>query len=105
MDVYRGITLDPVVFNVKDGSGNPINLSGWTPYSTMRNGYGKPIDLQPSITNAATGEVTISLTKETTDTFTVGEQYWDLLFQKPSGQRIGPYITGIITVKDTVTQL
>lgn len=103
LTIWRGITFDPVIFNIKDGSGNPINLSGWSVFANSRNGTGKLIDLAPTITSAATGQVTISLSKTQTALFNSGEQYWDMIFQKPTGERLGPYISGKILVNDTVT--
>lgn len=105
LTIYRGITFDPVIFNVKDGSGNAINLSGWQVFANSRNGYGKMIDLQPTITSAATGQVTIgSFTPTKTASFNSGEQPWDLILENPTGSKLGPYVSGIITVNDTVTQ-
>ena len=102
LTVYRGITFDPVVFNVKDGSGVAINLSGWQVFAKSRNGTGKLVDLGPTITSAATGQVTISFTATETSDFKIGKQEWDMTFEKPTGEKLGPYIAGEITVKDTV---
>lgn len=101
--IYRGITFNPLVFNAKDGSGNAINLAGWSVFAQSRNGTGKAIDLEPTITNAATGQVTIDFTAAETSDFKTGEQQWDMVFQKPTGEKLGPYIAGTIFVKDTVT--
>lgn len=103
LTIWRGITFNPLVFNVKDGSGNPVNLTGWSVFAQSRNGYSKHIDLQPVITNSVGGQVSIDLTKEETAAFSTGDQEWDLIFQQPSGNRLGPYISGTITVKDPVT--
>jgi hypothetical protein len=101
--VYKGITLDPIIFNVKDGTGAAINLNGWQVFAKSRNGTGKLIDLGPTITNPTAGQVTISLDSTETATFTLGQQQWDMLFQKPTGEKLGPYISGTITVLNTVT--
>lgn len=103
LTIWRGITFDPVIFNVKDGSGNAVNLAGWQVFAKSRNGTGKLIDLAPTITSAATGQVTISFSSTQTASFNEGEQYWDMVFQKPTGEKLGPYIAGKIFVKDTVT--
>jgi hypothetical protein len=101
--IYRGITFNPLVFNVKDTTGTAVDLTGWQVFSQARNGQAKPIDLGPVITSAATGQITIDLTKEETAAFHSGEQQWDLIFQHPNGNLIGPYIGGTITVKDKVS--
>lgn len=103
LTIWRGITLDPIIFNVKDGNGNPVSLNGWQVFANSRNGTGKLINLNPTITNANNGQVTISLSANDTKNFNAGEQYWDLIFQNPGGSRLGPYISGKIFVKDTVT--
>jgi len=101
--IYKGMTFDPLIFNVKDASNNAIDLTNWAVFAKSRNSYGQLIDLQPVITNAATGQITISLSQTKTDSFTIGEQQWDMTFQRPDTTKIGPYITGRITVKDPVT--
>jgi hypothetical protein len=103
LTIYRGITLDSIIFNLKDGSGNPVNLGGWQVFAKSRNGTGKVIDLNPLITNVAAGQVTISLDGTATNSFSTGEQQWDMIFQNPAGNKIGPYIDGKIFVKSTVT--
>ena len=103
LTIYRGITLDPVIFNVKDGTGAAINLSGWQVFAKSRNGNGKVIDLAPVITNAASGQVTISLDGTATAAFSSGDNRWDMIFQKPTGEKLGPYISGRVLVNSTVT--
>lgn len=102
LTIYRGIDFNPIVITATNGSGGTVDLTGWTAYAAMRNGYGKPVDLSPTISNAAAGQITLSFTKDETSDFNIGANEWNLYFQRPNGQRIGPYISGIVTVKDKV---
>jgi len=101
--IYKGMTFNSLIFNVKDVNGNAIDLTGWVVFAKSRNSYGQLIDLAPTITNAVAGQITIALTQTKTDSFNIGEQQWDMTFQKPDLTKIGPYVTGRITVKDPVT--
>ena|ERR1051325_499516 len=104
LTIYRGITFNPIQIQAKDGTGTPVDLTGWQVFAKSRNGYGQPIDLEPTITNAATGTISIDFTAAETAAFKTGENQWDMIFERPTGERIGPYISGTISIKDPVTQ-
>jgi hypothetical protein len=101
--IYRGVAFGPLLLYMKDTDGNPVNLTGWTPFVNSRNNLGQKFDLQPVITNPATGEVTIQFNYTQTPGFKSGDQPYDLLFRYTTGQIIGPFLTGIVHVKDKIT--
>ena len=103
MTIYKGLAFDSLIFNFKDANGVAINLTGWAVFAKSRNSYGQLIDLGPVINNPAAGQVTINLSATKTDTFSIGQQQWDMILQRPDLTKIGPYVTGTITVKDAVT--
>jgi len=103
LTIYRGIVFDPVNIVVKDNTGNPVNLTAWSVFAKMRNGLGQILDLQPVISNATQGTITLNFTSSETEEFISGENPWDLTLQRPTGDKIGPYVSGVITVKDTAS--
>ena len=88
---------------------NPVDLTGFDVEATVRRTENPEselyIDLNPSITTPATGEITIpAITSATTAAlgFT-GNFKWDLVLTQ-GGQRFGPYIKGPFVVSDNITQ-
>src|ERR1041385_1299776 len=63
------------------------------------------IDLNPSITNAVQGQITLpEITSTNTDLLpATGKFYWDLVLTQ-AGNRFGPYVGGSFTVSDNITQ-
>ncbi len=88
---------------------HPIDLTGITPYAEVRRTPESDVtlDLNPSVTDAATGEITIPpiSTADTQDYDFTGTFNWDLVLVNGSGDRFGPYIKGPFVVADNITQL
>lgn len=87
---------------------HPVDLTGYGVESVVRRTpKGEVyIDLNPSITNASTGEITIPAISKTVTAaleFT-GDFNWDLVLTN-TGVRFGPYIKGSFTVSDNITQI
>ena len=87
---------------------HPVDLTGITPEAVVRRTDESDvvIDLNPSVTNAATGEITIpAMTTTTTKNMDfVGTFGWDLVLVNGGGERFGPYLSGPFVVKDNITQ-
>jgi hypothetical protein len=87
---------------------HPVDLTGYGVEAKVRrtvNASDVFIDLNPSITTPATGEITIpSMNAATTNAlgFT-GNFMWDLVLTL-AGDRFGPYVKGSFTVSDNITQ-
>lgn len=87
---------------------NSVDLTGYDVEAKVRrtvNATDIFIDLNPSITNFAIGEITIPLMTTTVTAaldFT-GTFMWDLVLTT-GGNRFGPYVKGVFTVSDNVTQ-
>jgi hypothetical protein len=65
------------------------------------------LDLNPSVTDALLGQITIpGITKDTTDALEfVGDFRWDLvLVRQLDGERFGPFAKGRFVVSDNITQ-
>ena len=103
LSMVAGATFGPVTMTFKDGDGNPINLTGWSVWAEARI-HATVINLAPTITDAAGGVVTISMTDEQTSLFEANQLNWDIMLENPSGERHGPYIKGTLTITRAVTQ-
>src|SRR4051812_39102797 len=108
LTVTKGITFGPIVITCKDDAGVAIPLTGYTPFAEVRESADATaviLNLQPVITNAASGIVTIpTIPKETTRGMTAGVFHWDFILQKPTGERIGPFVRGFFKIKGIITQ-
>lgn len=89
---------------------NPVDLTNYDVEANVRrtvNATDIYIDLNPSITNAAGGEITIPAIDATVTgalDFT-GKFMWDLVLTLNAGaDRFGPYVQGEFVVKDNITQ-
>ena len=105
----HNITLEKGVdyaatFNHKDSDNEAINITGYTFKSQVRRkaSTGVAATFTSAITNATGGQVKLSMAGSVTRTLPVGKLQYDLVSQDGAGA-IKRYITGTITVKDTVT--
>ena len=106
LTITRGISFLPITVTVEDASG-AIDLTGWSVFSDARSIKGGPVSfsLSPTITDAATGEITIpEKDADATALLTGGRYYWDLVLENTDGQRLGPYLSGLITIDSAQTQ-
>ncbi len=87
---------------------NPVDLTGYTVESNVKRTDGSDValDLNPSITNASIGEITIPSisSDDTRDMDFVGAFRWDLVLIDGGGERHGPYVIGPFFVSDNITQ-
>lgn len=90
----------------------PADLTDWIPYAEVRS---EPegslvLNLAPAVTNPPAGVVTIPVIQdEQTILLPSGgadkfKCRWDLIFQIPTGERIGPFIAGSFTIKSIITE-
>src|SRR5882762_3216973 len=87
LTLIRGCTFEIMTLTMLGTDGNPVNLTGFTAAAEVRVSSGTTviIDLVPSITNAAGGEITIpAINDETTFTYVIGLYSWDLLLEDGS---------------------
>ena len=87
---------------------NTVNLTGFTAKAEVKRVSNAEVvlDLNPSVTNASTGEITIPgiSWSDTQDFDFVGTFNWDLVLVDNAGVRSGPYIKGPFNVSDNTTQ-
>lgn len=105
LNIWTGFQLQETL-RLKDGDGEFIDLTGATPYAEVRENRSAAVtlDLSPSVSDASNGEITIDVTDETTDALTVGTYAWDLMIDFGDGKRLGPYVVGVVAIKEGITQ-
>lgn len=106
LKIRRGIRYGPLVLVCRDANHDPVPLTSYTVAAVARpeTESTTKIDLEPAITNAAAGEITIDLSIIDTGYFPVGEYVYDLILTTPGGVRLSPVIGGNLRVIDTVTR-
>lgn len=103
--LYRGSTFPLVGIQFIGGSG-PFDLTGFTAKSEVRVQSGESVilDLQPEVSDAASGTITIpSLTDEQTLALPAGVYHWDLLLLDVFNEVFGPFLTGQFYILDKIT--
>ena len=105
LDISKGSVFGPVVFTAVDKNGNAFDLTNWQVFAKSTNDFRQLNDLQPLITNAVAGQIMIQLTQQQTDSFSVGRNRWDLILQRPTGERLAPYYGGNLTVSEAVSNV
>jgi hypothetical protein len=105
LTVYRGTTFGfKIVAN--DDDDDPVDLTGWSAFALVRETPQKHVvfDLEPAITDPTNGEVTVSLTDEQTLIMEPGVFVWDFVLERPTGERLGPFVAGTFTVLTAVAR-
>lgn len=100
LKLRQTIAYGPLVINCQDANGDAVPLTGFTVFAVGRPQLESPnnIDLMPVITNAATGEITISLTGDQISAFPLGDYNWDLVLEDAGGVGLGPFLAGPLQV-------
>lgn len=100
--IWRGCDWLPITLIWKDQNGNPINLSGLTPYAQSVDG----LSLNPVVTDEANGVTQMSLPKSQTGNLKLGKIAWDWVWwdNVPIGTKYPPMLHGTLTIKQPDTQ-
>lgn len=105
INIFAGAQFD-LVLNFKDSAGAAIDLTGYgTPIAKVFTAPGgtEILDLSPSITDAANGEVTISVDDSSTTGLTPGQYVWDIYLVDASADVVGPYLMGQAHVRTPIS--
>ncbi len=110
LTLYRGATFGPLVITaLQEDQVTPVDLTGgWLVYAKVRKTPTGPvlIDLAPTVTNGAIGEITIpAIPDETTEDSPGGNFVWDLLLERPTGEVVGPFLAGAFVVTTAVSRV
>jgi len=108
LSIRRGITFGPVQIICRNAAGDLVDLTGWQPFAEVRKKSGAEVilDFEPAITGPPTnGAITIpEVTDEETMALTAGTYAWDFILQTPTGDIVGPYISGKCVISDKITK-
>jgi len=102
--ITKGTTFKAIVLTINPD--DPLDLTGWSAFAEVRASSGGSVvlDLAPSITDAAGGEITLTtLTDEQTALLPAGNYQWDLLLEDASGEIFGRVLAGRFSIIDKIT--
>jgi hypothetical protein len=104
LTIEQGANFSTTV-TVNDTTGAPTNLTNFSSQAQLRKSYYSSTanNFTVSITNAAAGELTISLSAANTANLTPGRYVYDLLITSPANVKTR-VIEGIATVLPSVTR-
>jgi hypothetical protein len=104
--IDQGTTFNSTIYLSDDVTNADVNVAGYSISSQMRRSYysaNATADLTCVITNAATGEITLSLTDGETANIKSGRYLFDVVLTSDVGN-VSRILEGIITVNPRVTQ-
>ena len=103
----KGSTLNAIQFKFVQTKEPEVllDLTGWSVYAEVRKKSGDVVlmDLEPTITDAPNGQVTIQKTDEQMLELDAAVYRWDLILEDETGQAFPPYIGGKFTVSKKIT--
>lgn len=104
LTVEQGATFSTKI-NVENIYGGPINLSSYTTNSMMRKSYysNSYSSISTSVTDAANGEITLSITSSNTSLLTSGRYVYDVIITD-NANVVTRVVEGIVTVLPSVTR-
>ena len=102
--ITKGLTFGPVTFTLQTALEVAVDITGWS-VSAEAQGvqYGHKFDLLPVITDATNGVITMYMTDEQTALLNPADYTWDMLFENDSGEKLGVYIEGSLSLGTSVT--
>lgn len=103
IQIEQGANFSTVI-NVSDANGY-TNLTNYTASSQLRKSYYSSTanNLTVSISNAANGEITMTMTSANTANLTAGRMLYDLLITSPTSVKTR-VVEGIATILPSVTR-
>lgn len=111
MALIRNISIDQgatykATLTVYDDNDLILDLTNYTTYAQIRKTYSSTtfVNMNPTITDAALGAITMEITDETTATMKAGRYVYDLIIEDIDGKRTR-VIEGIATVSPGVTSV
>ncbi len=106
-EIKRGLTFLPVEITLTEDNDTPMNLSGFSVFADVCVSPAAlaSFSFNPTITSAASGIITLGeITPGETMSLQAGDYTWDLVLENSSGQRLGPYVEGIVVVSSINTK-
>lgn len=104
--VDQGTTFNNIINISDDTTNTPVNISGYTITSQMRRSYysaNASANITCSITDAANGEVTLSMTSANTSNIKAGRYLFDVETRDTYGT-VSRILEGIISITPQITR-
>ena len=104
LTIEQGANYSTTV-TVNDSNGSPTNLTNYTAAAQLRKSYYSTTAtaFTVTVTNAAAGQITMSITSANTANLTPGRYVYDLLITSPTSVK-SRVIEGIATILPSVTR-
>ena len=104
LTIEQGANYSTTV-TVNDSNGSPTNLTNYTAAAQLRKSYYSTTatEFTVAVTNAAAGQITMSITSANTANLTPGRYVYDLLITSPTSVK-SRVIEGIATILPSVTR-
>lgn len=104
LNIEQGANFSTTV-TVNDSNGSPTNLTNYDASAQLRKSYYSitATDFTVSVTDAAAGQITMSITSANTANLTPGRYVYDLLITSPTNIK-SRVIEGIATILPSVTR-
>ncbi len=92
---------------VEDGNGNVASLGGYTVAGQIRKSYASSTEVNfgATITSAALGKITITLSNTATNAMKAGRYLYDIEITKTSTSEKTRVVEGQVTINPGVTQI
>lgn len=102
LSLYKGDYFQTSIV-IKDSTGSPVNLTGYTAKCSVRSGYDavESFDATCTIT-AIDGKVDILFPSSVTEQLDAGDYIWDFQVTNPDGN-VRTYLTGDVKIWNEVT--
>ena len=104
LTIEQGANYSTTV-TVNDSNGSPTNLTNYTAAAQLRKSYYSTTatDFTVAVTDAAAGQITMSITSANTANLAPGRYVYDLLITSPTSVK-SRVIEGIATILPSVTR-
>lgn len=91
--------------NVTDDNGGPMDLTGYSGMSQFRKHYSSVTfySFSVAVSNSVNGEISLSLTANTTNAIPAGRYVYDCEITSPEG-KTSRLVEGIVTINPQVTR-
>lgn len=106
--IFKGISFyNQIVWTDNATTPVAINITGWTPQCDVRRSPSRDVvfSITCAIPTGTDGATNLTMTKTQTDALTAGTYKYDLVFTNTSSERVGPLISGKVTVVELNSQL
>lgn len=102
--IDQGSTFSSTI-NLTDDNGDALNLAGYVANAQLRKWYtsSNAVTFSTSV-NSSSGEITLNLTANQTNSLTSGRYVYDVEITESSTNTVSRVVEGIVTVTPSVTR-